>query len=142
MDVLHPCCAGLDVHKRTVVATVRRVEPAGEVEQKTKTFATMTRDLLALADWMAAQGVTVVALESTGTYWKPVFNLLERRFQVILVNAHHIKQVPGRKTDVKDSQWIAQLLQHGLLRPSFIPPRPTRELRDLTRQRTRAIGKK
>jgi transposase len=142
MDVLHPRCAGLDVHKRTVVATVRRVEPAGEVEQKTKTFATMTRDLLALADWMAAQGVTVVALESTGTYWKPVFNLLEGRFQVILVNAHHIKQVPGRKTDVKDSQWIAQLLQHGLLRPSFIPPRPTRELRDLTRQRTRLIAEK
>jgi transposase len=142
MDVLHPRCAGLDVHKRTVVATVRRVEPVGEVEQKTKTFATMTRDLLALADWLAAQGVTIVALESTGSYWKPVFNLLEGRFQVVLVNAHHIKQVPGRKTDVKDSQWIAQLLQHGLLRPSFIPPRPTRELRDLTRQRTRLIAEK
>ncbi|HMB03984.1 MAG TPA: IS110 family transposase [Isosphaeraceae bacterium] len=142
MDVLHPRCAGLDVHKRTVVATVRRVEPVGEVEQKTKTFATMTRDLLALADWLAAQGVTIVALESTGSYWKPVFNLLEGRFQVVLVNAHHIKQVPGCKTDVKDSQWIAQLLQHGLLRPSFIPPRPTRELRDLTRQRTRLIAEK
>jgi transposase len=142
MDVLHACCAGLDVHKRTVVACVRRVDPAGKVSKTIKTFATMTRDLLNLSDWLAAQGVPVVAMESTGTYWKPVFNILESRFQVVLVNAHHIKQVPGRKTDVKDSEWIAQLLQHGLLRPSFIPPRPTRELRDLTRQRTRLIGEK
>ena len=142
MDMLHACCAGLDVHKRTVVACVRRVDPAGKVSKTIKTFATMTRDLLNLSDWLAAQGVTVVAMESTGTYWKPVFNILESRFQVVLVNAHHIKQVPGRKTDVKDSEWIAQLLQHGLLRPSFIPPRPTRELRDLTRQRTRLIGEK
>ncbi len=142
MDVLHRCCAGLDVHNRTVVATVRRVDPAGEVEVRTQTFATMTRDLLALADWLAARGVTIVAMESTGSYWKPVFNLLEGRVEVVLVNAHHVKQVPGRKTDVKDSQWIAELLQHGLLRPSFIPPRPTRELRDLTRQRTRLVGEK
>jgi transposase len=139
MDVLHRCCAGLDVHKRTVVACVRRVDPAGKVSKSIKTFATMTADLLALSDWLAAQGVAVVAMESTGSYWKPVFNLLESRFEVVLVNAHHIKQVPGRKTDVKDSEWIAQLLQHGLLRPSFIPPRPTRELRDLTRQRTQLI---
>jgi len=142
MDVLHACCAGLDVHKRTVVACVRRVEPAGKVHKTTKTFATMTRDLLDLADWLVAQGVAVVAMESTGTYWKPVFNLLEPRLSIVLVNAHHIKQVPGRKTDVKDSEWIAQLLQHGLLRASFIPPRSTRELRDLTRQRTRLIGEK
>lgn len=142
MDVLHRCCAGLDVHKKTVVATVRRIDPAGKVEKSTKTFATMTRDLLALADWLASQGVTIVAMESTGTYWKPVFNLLEGRFSVVLVNAHHIKQVPGRKTDVKDSEWIAQLLQHGLLHPSFIPPRATRELRDLTRQRTQLVGEK
>lgn len=142
MDVLHACCAGLDVHKRTVVACVRRVDPAGKVARNIKTFATMTRDLLDLSDWLAAQGVTIVAMESTGTYWKPVFNLLESRFSVVLVNAHHIKQVPGRKTDVKDSEWIAQLLQHGLLRPSFIPPRPTREMRDLTRQRTQLIGEK
>ncbi len=142
MDVLHRCCAGLDVHKRTVVATVRRVDPAGKVEVRTQTFATMTRDLLALADWLAAQGVTIAAMESTGSYWKPVFNLLEGRVEVVLVNAHHVKQVPGRKTDVKDSQWIAELLQHGLLRPSFIPPRPTRELRDLTRQRTQLVGEK
>jgi transposase len=142
MDVLHRCCAGLDIHKRTVVATVRRVDPAGKVVVRTKTFPTMTRDLLNLGDWLAAQGVTIVAMESTGSYWKPVFNLLEGRVQVVLVNAHHIKQVPGRKTDVKDSQWIAELLQHGLLRPSFIPPRPTRELRDLTRQRTQLIQEK
>ncbi len=139
MDVLHACCAGLDVHKRTVVACVRRVDPAGKVTKNIKTFATMTGDLLNLADWLTAQGVKVVAMESTGSYWKPVFNLLEPGFAVVLVNAHHIKQVPGRKTDVKDSEWIAQLLQHGLLRPSFIPPRPTRELRDLTRQRTQLI---
>jgi transposase len=142
MDVLHACCAGLDVHKRTVVACVRRVDPAGKVHKTTKTFATMTRDLLDLADWLVTQGVAVVAMESTGTYWKPVFNLLEPRLSVVLVNAHHIKQVPGRKTDVKDSEWIAQLLQHGLLRASFIPPRSTRELRDLTRQRTQLIGEK
>jgi transposase len=95
----------------------------------------MTCNLLALSDWLAAEGMTHVAMESTGVYWKPVFNLLEGRFQVWLVNARHIKQVPGRKTDVKDSQWIAQLMQHGLLRRSFIPPPPVRELRDLTRQR-------
>ena len=139
MDVLHACCAGLDVHKKTVVACVRRVDPAGKVTKTTETFATMTADLLDLSDWLAARGVQAVAMESTGSYWKPVFNILESRFEVILVNAHHIKQVPGRKTDVRDSEWIAQLLQHGLLRPSFIPPRPTRELRDLTRQRTQLI---
>lgn len=142
MDVLHACCAGLDVHKKTVVACVRRVDPAGKVFKIVKTFATMTADLLDLSDWLAVQAVKVIAMESTGSYWKPVFNLLESRFEVVLVNAHHIKQVPGRKTDVRDSEWIAQLLQHGLLRPSFIPPRPTRELRDLTRQRTQLINEK
>jgi transposase len=142
MDVLHACCAGLDVHKKTVVACVRRVDPAGKVTKLVKTFATMTTDLLDLSDWLAIQGVKVVAMESTGSYWKPVFNLLEGRFEVVLVNAHHIKQVPGRKTDVRDSEWIAQLLQHGLLRASFIPPRPTRELRDLTRQRTQLINER
>jgi transposase len=142
MDVLHACCAGLDVHKKTVVACLRRVDPAGQVAKTIQTFATMTADLLDLSDWLAVQGVKVVAMESTGSYWKPVFNLLEPRFEVVLVNAHHIKQVPGRKTDVRDSEWIAQLLQHGLLRPSFIPPRSTRELRDLTRQRTQLIGEK
>ena len=142
MDVLHSCCAGLDVHKKTVVACVRRVHPAGKVSKTIKTFATMTADLLALADWLAAQGVATVAMESTGSYWKPIFNILETGFTVVLVNAHHMKTVSGRKTDVKDSEWIAQLLQHGLLRPSFIPPRPTRQLRDLTRQRTQLVGQK
>jgi len=142
MDVLHARCAGLDVHKKTVVACVRRVDPAGKVSTLVKTFATMTADLLGLSDWLVAQGVEVVAMESTGSYWKPVFNLLEPRFEVVLVNAHHIKQVPGRKTDVRDSEWIAQLLQHGLLRASFIPPRPTRELRDLTRQRTQLLNER
>jgi transposase len=139
MDTLYPCCAGLDVHKRTVVACIRRVGPAGEVDQQVCSFGTMTDELRALSDWLASQAVARVAMESTGVYWKPIFNLLEARFPVMLVNAQHIKQVPGRKTDVKDCQWIAQLLQHGLLRPSFIPPLPIRELRDLTRQRTQLI---
>jgi transposase len=142
MDVLHRCFAGLDIHNKTVVAYVRRVDPAGKVSKLIKTFATMTANLLDLSDWLAAQKVKVVAMESTGSCWKPVFNILEPRFEVILVNAHHIKQVSDRKTDIRDSEWIAQLLQHGLLRPSFIPPRPTRELRDLTRQRTQLINER
>jgi transposase len=139
MDILHPCCAGLDVHKKTVVACIRRVGPDGSVSSQVRTFGTLTATLLALSDWLEAEGVRHVAMESTGVYWKPVFNLLEGRFEVVLVNAQHIKQVPGRKTDVKDSEWIAQLLQHGLLSPSFIPEPPIRELRDLTRQRTELI---
>ena len=135
MDLIHPCCAGLDVHKKTVVACVRRAGPDGQVVRQVLTFGTMTAELIALADWLDAQGVSHVAMESTGVYWKPVFHLLEGRFEVLLVNAHHIKQVPGRKTDVKDAEWIAQLLQYGLLTSSFIPPPPVRELRDLTRQR-------
>ena len=102
----------------------------------------MTAELLALGDWLAAQGVTHVAMESTGVYWKPVFHILEGHFEVMLVNAHHIKRVPGRKTDVKDAEWIAQLLQHGLLSPSFVPPVPVRELRDLTRQRAQLIAQR
>jgi transposase len=139
MDLLHPCCAGLDIHKKTVVACVRRADPDGQVHRQVRTFATMTADLLALADWLEAEGVGHVAMESTGVYWKPVFHLLEGRFEVLLANAHHLKQVPGRKTDVKDAEWIAQLLQYGLLRPSFIPPPPVRELRELTRQRTQLV---
>src|SRR5207248_8528432 len=107
-----------------------------------RTFSTMTADLLALADWLAHHQVTHVAMESTGVYWKPVFNLLEGSVHVLLVNAQHIKQVPGRKTDVKDCQWIAELLQHGLLKASFVPPPPLRELRDLTRQRAQLVGEK
>jgi transposase len=140
MDVLDRCCAGLDVHKKTVVACLRRVDAAGRVDRTVRTFGTMTAELLALADWLVEQGVRAVAMESTGVYWKPVYHLLEGRVAVMLVNPQHLKQVPGRKTDVKDAEWIAELLQHGLLRPSFVPPRPIRELRDLTRQRTQLVG--
>jgi transposase len=139
MDTLYACCAGLDVHKKTVVACVRRREPDGRVSSQTRTFGTMTGPLIALADWLDAEGVSHVAMESTGVYWQPVFHLLEGRFEILLVNAHHIKQVPGRKTDVKDAEWIAQLLQCGLLRSSFIPPPPIRELRDRTRQRAQLV---
>jgi transposase len=139
MDLIHACCAGLDVHKKTVVACVRRNGPDGTITSEIRTFSTMTAELLALSDWLEAEGVGPVAMESTGVYWKPVYNMLESRFDVILVNAHRLKQVPGRKTDVKDADWIAQLLQHGLLSPSFIPPLPIRELRDLTRQRTQLV---
>jgi transposase len=139
MDMIHVCCAGLDVHKKTVVACIRRVGPDGHVNREVRTFGTMTAELLALSDWLAAQNVSHIAMESTGVYWKPIFNLLEGSFEVILVNAHHLKQVPGRKTDVKDAEWIAQLLQYGLLSPSFIPPPKIRDLRDLTRQRTQLI---
>jgi transposase len=139
MENIFPRCAGLDVHKETVEACVRRLEPGGRLHQETRPWGTMTRDIQAMADWMAAQGVTHVAMESTGVYWKPIYNILESRFTVLLVNARHLKQVPGRKSDVRDCQWIAQLLQHGLLKGSFIPPRAQRELRDLTRHRTQLV---
>src|SRR5438270_5142681 len=142
METIYRCCAGLDVHKLTVVACVRRVEPSGRVHEAVRTFGTMTAELLLLSDWLAEAGVTHVAMESTGVFWKPIFNLLEGHFEVLLVNPRHIKQVPGRKTDVKDCQWIAQLLQHGLLRGSFVPPKPIRELRDLTRQRSQLVAEK
>jgi transposase len=136
VEILIPCCAGLDVHKKTVVACVRRITDGGEVLCQSRRFGTMTAELLALGDWLTAHGVSHVAMESTGVYWKPVFHILEGHFELMLVNAQHIKKVPGRKTDVKDAEWIAQLLQHGLLSPSFIPPPSIRQLRDLTRQRT------
>jgi len=139
MDTLHRCCAGLDVHKESVVVCVRQVSPNGRVTKEVRTFSTMTRDLLRLGDWLEEQHVSHLAMESTGVYWKPIYNLLEGRFTILLVNAQHIKKVPGRKTDVKDCEWIAELLQHGLLRGSFIPEQPVRELRDLTRQRTQLI---
>jgi transposase len=142
VEILHPRCAGIDVHKQTVVVCARRADAPAKARQQVRTFGTMTADLLALADWLAEQGVTAVALESTGVYWKPVFHLLEGRFQVLLVNAGHVKQVPGRKTDVKDCQWLAELLQHGLLRARFVPPPPIRALRDLTRQRAPLVGAK
>jgi transposase len=136
MDRIYPRCCGLDVHKNTLAACVR-VEGR---ELPVETFGTSSREILRLGDRLAALGVTVVAMEATGVYWKPVWNLLEDRVRLMLVNARHVKNVPGRKTDVKDSQWLAQLLEHGLLKPSFVPPRPQRELRDLTRQRTQLLG--
>lgn len=139
MDIVHTQCAGLDVHKKTVVACVITPTATGGWHKAIRTFETMTADLLTLSDWLQGFGVTHVAMESTGEYWKPVFNILEGNFEVLLVNAQHIKAVPGRKTDVKDAEWIADLLQHGLVRGSFIPPEPQRELRDLTRHRANFI---
>jgi transposase len=135
MEVICTHCAGIDVHKKMVVVCARSVGPDRRAVSEVRTYLTMTADLLEMADWLTALGVETVAMESTGVYWKPVYHLLEGRFQVLLVNAAHIKNVPGRKTDVKDAEWIAQLLAHGLLRGSFIPPPPVRHLRDLTRQR-------
>jgi transposase len=135
MEVVYPCCCGLDVHKKSITACVLWAEAQGKSRKEKRSFGTFTQDLLRLADWLQECGVTHVALESTGVYWKPVWNILAEQFEVLLVNAQHIKAVPGGKTDQKDSEWIADLLQHGLLRSSFVPPRPTRELRDLTRYR-------
>jgi len=135
MEQLIERCAGLDVHKDTVVVCVRLTEEGGKTVQEIQTFGTTTPDLLALRDWLESIDVTHVAMESTGVYWKPVYYLLEDVFTVLLVNAAHIKNVPGRKTDVTDCAWIAQLLAHGLLRGSFVPEKPIRDLRDLTRHR-------
>jgi transposase len=132
-------CGGLDVHKETVAACVRVGGQTGKAEQHVQTFGTTVGELLVLRDWLAAHGVTHVAMESTGVYWKPVFYALESDFTGLLVNAAHIKQVPGRKTDVKDCVWIAQLLEHGLLRGRVVPPAPMRDLRDLTRYRKALI---
>lgn len=137
MDVVYTYCAGLDVHKKTVVAAI--IVPG---KKETRTFETMTADLLTLSDWLTAHSVTHVAMESTGEYWKPVFNILEDNFEVLLVNAQHIKSVPGRKTDIKDAEWIADLLRHGLLKASFIPPVGQRELRELTRYRSTFVKEK
>ena len=136
MDTMHRCCAGLDVHKETVAACVRRIDSTGRVAKEVRPFGTTTGALLKLLDWLVSQGAEAAAMESTGVFWKPIWNILEGSVKVILVNARHIKNVPGRKTDVKDCDWIAQLLQHGLLRASFVPERPQRDLRDLTRQRS------
>ncbi len=134
MDVLIERCAGIDIGKDEVVVCVRTPRASGRGRQKrTRTFATFTASLEAMADWLAAEGVTHVAMESTGVYWKPIWNLLEGSFELVLANARHIKAVPGRKTDVRDCEWIADLLRHGLLKPSFVPGRAQRELRELTR---------
>ena len=131
MRTLHERCSALDVHKKTIVACA--ITPGG---QETVTFGTMTRDLLELSDWLTSKGITIVAMESTGVYWKPPFNILEAQgFELVVVNARHVKAVPGRKTDVKDAEWLADLLRHGLLKSSFIPNRWQRELRELVRYR-------
>lgn len=136
MEVVYSHCAGLDVHKQTVTAAIIIPDRKGGLHKQTRTFSTMTADLLALSDWLSEHGVSHVAMESTGEYWKPVYNILEDSFQLLLINAAHIKTVPGRKTDVKDAEWIAELLRHGLLRASFVPAQGQRELRELTRCRT------
>ncbi len=139
MDRLIERCAGLDVHRDTVAACIRVPAEGGERHQEVRTFSTTTAGLLTLRDWLASYGVTVVGMESTGVYWRPVYYLLEDDFECWLLNAQHLRNVPGRKTDVADAAWIAQLVEHGLVRPSFVPPREIRELRDLTRYRKAQI---
>ncbi len=141
MQVVYTHCAGLDVHKKTVVAC--RIRPkkkrGGGVEQERKTFGTTTPDLQELVEWLKEWGCTHVAMESTGEYWKPIYNLMEGEFEVLLVNAQHVKYVPGRKTDLNDAEWLTELLRHGLLKGSFIPPKAQRDLRDLTRYQTKLV---
>jgi transposase len=139
MDILYERCAAGDVHKKTVVVCRMRRTTGQSWEQETRTFGTTTGELLQMLDWVQAWECTHFAMESTGEYWKPVYNILEGNLEVWLVNARHVKAVPGRKTDVQDAVWLADLLRHGLLRPSFIPPRGQRELRDLTRQRSNLV---
>ena len=133
MDVLVERCAGLDVHKDTVAACIRTPDPQGGRAQEVRTFRTTTVELLALRDWLVACGVTLVGMESTGVYWKPIYYVLEDALECWLLNARHLRNVPGRKTDMADAEWICRLTEHGLVRPSFVPPRPIRELRELTR---------
>jgi transposase len=141
MDTLHEQCAGLDVHKDTVVACVR-IAKGRSAQREVKTFGTTTTGLLELHDWLQANGITHVAMEATGVYWKPVWHLLEDSFALVLANASHIKAVPGRKTDMNDATWIADLLAHGLIRASFVPPTPIQELRDLTRARKQLVNER
>jgi len=142
LSVVYPRCCGLDVHKRQVQACVLLSTSTGNVAQEQRSFGTTTEDLLALLDWLREAGCTHVAMEATGSYWKPIHNLLDGQVEILVVNAAHIKQVPGRKTDVRDAAWLAGLLRHGLLQPSFIPDRPQRELRDLTRYRMSLINER
>ena len=139
MEVLHPICAGLDVHKETVVACVRHMS-GGKVKTEVRTFATTTGALLELSAWLGAGQVTHIAMEATGVYWKPVWHILaDGDFQLLLANAAHVKNVPGRKTDVKDAEWLADLLAHGLIRASFVPDQPTQQMRDLLRTRKQLV---
>jgi transposase len=139
IEIAYPQCAGLDVHKKFVVVCRLILDAQGKVHKEIRKYDTMTADLQAMADWLAEGGVTHVAMESTGVYWQPINNILEGRFEVCLVNAQSIKRMPGRKTDMKDAEWIATLMQHGLLQPSFLPNRDQRELRDLARYRQNLI---
>lgn len=139
MRIIYKRCAGLDVHKKIIVACRRRMGRDGQVEQECRSFGTTTPELLVLVDWLLEWEISHVAMESTGDYWKPVYNLLEGQIEVYLVNAKHVHHVPGRKTDQQDAEWLAELMQYGLLKPSFIPPRPQRDLRDLTRYRTKQV---
>jgi transposase len=139
LNTLFTHCAGIDVHKRMVMVCRILASTDGTLETTIRSFGTTTAELLRLSDWLAAGGVTHVAMESTGVYWKPVFNLLDGSFTVWVWNAQHVKNVPGRKTDVKDAQWLADLLRHGLVQPSFIPPEDQRALRELTRERTNFV---
>lgn len=139
MEVVYERCCGVDVHKQTVVACLLTPGTLGKPTKEIRTFGTMTADLRQLAAWLSTADCTDVAMESTGVYWKPIYNLLESGFRLLLVNAQHMKQVPGRKSDVRDCEWIADLLRHGLLRGSFVPDRERRELRELTRYRTALI---
>jgi transposase len=142
MDIVVERCCGLDVHKDTVVACVRSPGKGGKRDQVTRTFGTMTTDLLALRDWLVANEVTLIGMESTGIYWKCVFYVLEDAAECWVLNARHLRNVPGRKTDVADAEWICQLVEHGLVRPSFVPPKEIRELRDLTRYRKAQIDER
>jgi transposase len=135
-QVRSPCCWGLDIHKKFVVACVITTNVEGQGQKESRTFSPMTQDLLALLDWLHAAGCTHVAMESTRSYWRPVYNLLEGQFTLLVGNAYHMKTVPGRKTAVKDAEWSADLLRHGLIRGSFIPAPAQRQLRALTRYRT------
>ena len=139
METLVERGCGLDVHQATVVACLLMVPKDGKVQKQVRTFGTTTRELLSMREWLFSQGCTHVAMESTGVYWKPVYAILEGAFQIVVANAQHVKKVPGRKTDVKDAEWIADLVCHGLLRQSFVPPKPIRELRDLTRYRRKLV---
>lgn len=139
MQVLYERCCGLDVHKRTITAC-RLKWMGSEWQKEIRQFGTMTKDLLALSDWLVSEGCTHVAMESTGVYCKPIYNIVEGQMELVVVNAQHLKAVPGRKTDVRDAEWIAELLAHGLLRGSFVPPPSVRELRELTRYRSSLVG--
>lgn len=142
LEVIHERCAGLDVHKKTVVACALVTKQDGQVQQEVRTFGTTTPEILALAAWLKSLAVNSVAMESTGVYWIPIYNLLEGDFELLVVNAQHIKAVPGRKTDVTDCEWIGQLHRHGLLKGSFVPPKPQRQLRELVRHRTNVVERR